>query len=134
MNTASQATGLPVGCATCLIVDDSRVVRRIARRILEDCGFGVIEAEDGSLALAQCRRAMPHAILLDWNMPVMNGIEFLRALRAEFGPEEPIVIFCTTENEVGFIEQAIEAGAQEYIMKPFDEDILRGKLEQVGLL
>ncbi len=118
---------------SCLIVDDSRVVRRVTRRILEASGFAVAEAEDGSMALAQCRTAMPRVILLDWNMPVMNGIEFLRTLRAEFGPDDPAVIFCTTENEVGCIEQAIEAGAQEYIMKPFDAEILRGKLEQVGL-
>ena len=117
-----------------LIVDDSRVVRRIARRLLEASGFAVREAEHGGLALEACRAEMPGAVLLDWNMPVMNGIEFLRALRAEFGPDRPVVLFCTTENEIGFIEQAIEAGAQEYIMKPFDEDILRGKLGQVGLL
>ncbi len=122
------------GQRSVLIVDDSRVVRRIARRILEESGFAVREAEHGGLALEACRAEMPQAVLLDWNMPVMNGIEFLRALRHEFGPEHPIVVFCTTENEIGFVEQAIEAGAQEYIMKPFDEAILRGKLEQVGLL
>jgi two-component system chemotaxis response regulator CheY len=77
---------------------------------------------------------LPDAILLDWNMPVMNGIEFLRALRSEFGPDNPPVLFCTTENDMRFVEEAIEAGAQEFIMKPFDEQILRGKLEQVGLL
>ncbi len=129
--SASLAPRPPNGC---LVVDDSRVVRRIARRILEECGFAVREAEDGKLALDACRSEMPAAILLDWNMPVMNGIEFLRALRAEYGPDHPIVLFCTTENDIGFIEAAIEAGAQEYIMKPFDEEILRGKLEQVGLL
>ena len=118
----------------CLVVDDSRVVRRVARRIQESTGFEVEEAEDGALALIACRRHMPRAILLDWNMPVMNGIEFLRALRSEFGPEKPVVLFCTTENDVSFIEQAIEAGAQEFIMKPFDEAIVRGKFEQVGLL
>ena len=74
---------------------------------------------------------MPRIILLDWNMPVMHGIEFLRALQAEFGPDDPAVIFCSTENEIGCIEQAIGAGAQEYIMKPFDEEILRAKLAQV---
>jgi two-component system chemotaxis response regulator CheY len=67
-------------------------------------------------------------------MPVMNGIDFLRALRREFGPDNPTVLFCTTENEMRFVEEAMEAGAQEFIMKPFDEAILRGKLEQVGLL
>ncbi len=119
---------------TCLVVDDSRVVRRVARRILEGTGFDVEEAEDGARALTACRAKMPDAILLDWNMPVMNGIDFLRALRTEFGPDNPTVLFCTTENEMRFIEEAIEAGAQEFIMKPFDEAILRGKLEQVGLL
>lgn len=118
----------------CLVVDDSRVVRKVVRRILEGHGFAVEEAADGSLALAACQQRLPDCVLLDWNMPVMNGIEFLRALRAEFGPGHPPVLFCTTENEMHFIEQAIEAGAQEFIMKPFDEDILIGKFAQVGLL
>ncbi len=119
---------------TCLVVDDSRVVRKVARRILEHNGFGVAEAEDGACALAACRASLPDAILLDWNMPVMNGIDFLRALRKEFGPDNPTVVFCTTENDMRFVEEAIEAGAQEFIMKPFDEAILLGKFEQVGLL
>jgi two-component system chemotaxis response regulator CheY len=116
------------------VVDDSRVVRLAARHMLEADGYAVREAADGAAALLACRTALPDAILLDWNMPVMNGIDFLRALRAEFGPDNPPVLFCTTESDMGFIEQAIEAGAQEFIMKPFDEHILRGKLEQVGLL
>lgn len=119
---------------TCLVVDDSRVVRKVARRILEGQGFAVQEAEDGQVALDTCRRKMPDSVLLDWNMPVMNGIEFLKALRKEFGPERPPVMFCTTENDISFIEQAIEHGAQEFIMKPFDEEILLGKFAQVGLL
>ncbi len=117
----------------CLVVDDSRVVRRLARRILESGGYGVCEAEDGARALAACRAGLPDCVLLDWNMPVMNGIEFLRALRAEFGPDEPVVVFCTTENDMAFIAEAIASGAQEYIMKPFDAAILLGKLAQVGL-
>ena len=120
--------------STVLVVDDSRTVRRVARRILEGCGFAVQEAEHGADALTACRAAMPDAILLDWNMPVMNGIDFLRALRVETPPDRPVVLFCTTESEIGFIEQAIEAGAQEYIIKPFDEAILRSKLGQAGLL
>ena len=118
----------------CLVVDDSRVVRKVARRILEGTGFGVEEAADGACALAACRARLPDAILLDWNMPVMSGIDFLRALRTEFGPDNPPVLFCTNENDMRFIEEAIEAGAQEFIMKPFDAEILRGKLEQIGLL
>ncbi len=119
---------------SCLVVDDSRVVRKVARRMLESQGFAVTEAADGQQALLACRQQMPDAVLLDWNMPVMNGIEFLRLLRQEFGPENPTVLFCTTENDMNFVEQAIEAGAQEFIMKPFDEEILFGKFSQVGLL
>jgi two-component system chemotaxis response regulator CheY len=119
---------------TCLVVDDSRVVRKVARRILEANGFDVTEAGDGQQALDACRKSMPDCVLLDWNMPVMDGISFLKALRGEFGPDNPPVVFCTTENDMNHIEQAITNGAQEYIMKPFDEDILTGKFAQVGLL
>lgn len=119
---------------TCLVVDDSRVVRKVARRILEANGFAVTEAGDGQQALTACRSTMPDCVLLDWNMPVMDGLSFLKALRREFGPENPPVVFCTTENDMSHIEAAIQGGAQEYIMKPFDEDILTGKFAQVGLL
>ena len=116
---------------TCLVVDDSRVVRKLARRILESGGYDVAEAEDGARALAACQADPPDCVLLDWNMPVMNGIEFLRALRAEFGPDDPVVVFCTHENDMSFIAEALETGAQEYIMKPFDAEILLGKMAQV---
>jgi two-component system, chemotaxis family, chemotaxis protein CheY len=119
---------------SCLVVDDSRVVRMVARRILEANGCTVEEAADGQQALNACRAGMPDFVLLDWNMPVMDGITFLRALRNEFGPDNPPVIFCTTENDMAHIEIAIESGAREYIMKPFDEEILLGKLGQAGLL
>jgi two-component system chemotaxis response regulator CheY len=117
-----------------LVVDDSRVIRNVARRILEALGFKIEEAADGQQALDACKRAMPDAILLDWNMPVMNGIEFLHALRAAPGGDAPIVLFCTTETELSKIQMAIEAGANEYIMKPFDSEIVESKLQQVGLL
>jgi two-component system, chemotaxis family, chemotaxis protein CheY len=119
---------------SCLVVDDSRVVRKVARRILEGHGFAVREAEDGQQALDACDMAMPDCVLLDWNMPVMTGIEFLKALRAKYGPDRPTVVFCTTETDMSYIEQAIEYGAQEFIMKPFDEEILIGKFTQAGLL
>jgi len=117
-----------------LVVDDSSVVRRIARQILEDLSFRVSEAENGEIALAACGRAMPDAILLDWNMPVADGPTFLARLRRLDGGGAPKVIFCTTENDIEHITRAIEGGADEYIMKPFDQDILRAKLEEVGLL
>ena len=118
---------------TCLVVDDSRVVRKVARRILEGHGFTVQEAEDGQVALDACRREMPDSVLLDWNMPVMNGIEFLRHLRSEPGGAKPTVVFCTVENDLEHIREALAAGANEYIMKPFDGDIIASKLVEVGL-
>jgi two-component system chemotaxis response regulator CheY len=118
----------------CLVVDDSRVIRKVARRILEDLQFEIDEAADGLEALNSCRRRMPDAILLDWNMPVMTGIEFLRQLRRENGGERPIVVFCTTENDADHIGEALDAGADEYIMKPFDGDIIQSKFNQAGLI
>ena len=118
---------------TCLVVDDSRVIRKVARRILEDMGFEIAEAADGAEALAWCRTSMPEAILLDWNMPGMNGIEFLKVLRAEPGGRAPVVVMCTVENERDRMVEALDAGADEYIMKPFDGDIIEGKFALAGL-
>jgi two-component system, chemotaxis family, chemotaxis protein CheY len=119
---------------SCLIVDDSRVVRKVARRILEDLHFNIEEAADGKLALDACLKKMPDVVLLDWNMPVMNGIDFLRQLRRAPGGDNPVGGVCTTENDIQHIQEAIGAGANEYIMKPFDSDILQAKFAQVGLL
>lgn len=119
---------------SCLVVDDSKVVRMVARKILEELEFSVSEAADGQLALDACIESMPDVILLDWNMPVMNGIEFLRALRASEGGDAPKVVFCTTENDLSHIQEAISAGANEYIMKPFDSDIIQSKFAQIGIL
>jgi two-component system chemotaxis response regulator CheY len=118
----------------CLVVDDSRVIRKVACRILEDLAFETGEAEDGLSALNACRAKMPELILLDWNMPNMNGIEFLKTLRRERGGDRPIVVFCTTENDVAHITEALGAGANEYIMKPFDREIIEAKLAEVGLM
>ncbi len=117
-----------------LIVDDSKVIRKVAQRILQSLGFLTREAENGLEALNACRAMMPDAILLDWNMPVMDGITFLEALRASENGLKPKVVFCTTENEVPQIARALQSGADEYIMKPFDKDILTSKFEEVGLL
>ena len=119
---------------SCLVVDDSKVVRMVAKKILEELSFEIIEAAEGRQALTACQARMPDVILLDWNMPVMNGLEFLRALRATEGGGAPLVVFCTTENDVSHIQEAIGAGANEYIMKPFDSDIIRSKFAQIGLL
>jgi two-component system chemotaxis response regulator CheY len=119
---------------TCLVVDDSSVIRKVARRILEGMDFAITEAEDGQEALDACQRELPDAVLLDWNMPRMDGYEFLRTLRRMPGGDRPKVVFCTTENEVAQIARALHAGADEYIMKPFDKDIVAAKFQEVGLV
>jgi two-component system chemotaxis response regulator CheY len=118
---------------TCLVVDDSKVIRKVARHILETLDFDVSEAEDGQIALDHCRQGVPDVVLLDWNMPVMSGIEFLRALGQEGLVRRPKVIFCTTENGIAHIRAAIDAGADEYVMKPFDRETLESKFQLVGV-
>jgi len=119
---------------TCLIVDDSRVIRKVARQIFEAIGYACEEAENGQIALDACKAKLPDFVLLDWNMPVMNGLDFLRHMRGLPNGDKPSVVFCTTENDLSHIQEALGAGANEYIMKPFDADIIRGKLEQLGLI
>ncbi len=119
---------------TCLIVDDSKMIRRVATRILRDMKIEPSEAGDGREAMDMCRTAMPDAILLDWNMPVMDGLSFLKALRKEPGGKSPIVVFCTAERDVIKIAQALDAGADEYVMKPFDSDIIESKFSEAGLV
>lgn len=118
----------------CLIVDDSRVVRKVAGRILKDLKFEVSEAGDGAEALEYCRNEMPDAILLDWNMPVMNGLDFLRALRREPTGNKPVVLFCSTENDAEHIGEAVRSGANEFIMKPFDANVIQSKFAEVGFV
>jgi two-component system chemotaxis response regulator CheY len=119
---------------SCLIVDESKVIRLVTRKILEDLEFETEEATDGQSAVEACRRKMPSAILVEWNLPVLSGIDFLRALRSLPGGEAPRVLFCTVENDLQHIQEALKAGADEYVMKPFDSEIIRAKFAQVGLL
>jgi two-component system chemotaxis response regulator CheY len=110
-------------------------VRKVARRIMEDLEFAVSEAENGVEALGVCRQTMPDLILLDWSMPVMDGVEFLATLRkSEAGGDKPKVVFCTTENDVAQIAKAMRAGADDYLMKPFDRDHVEAKLQEVGAI
>ena len=118
----------------CLVVDDSRVIRRVASKIVQDLGLDVDEAENGSKALNAMAIRMPDLVLTDGDMPVMDGITFTRELRRLPGGDKVVVVFCTTENDVPQILAALEAGADEYIMKPFDGEIVRSKLLLLGLL
>jgi two-component system chemotaxis response regulator CheY len=119
---------------TCMIIDDSRVIRIAIRRAVEQLGFQVAEAEDGKVGLDKCLQSMPDVVIVDWNMPVMNGIEFVRELRKSANGTTPKVVMCTTENDHERIVEALTAGADEYIMKPFDAPILADKLAQIGVV
>ncbi len=132
MPSAAVAAPLAPRPKTCLIVDDSRVVRKVSRRIVEDLGYAVVEAENGEEALSRCKQAMPDLILLDWDMPVMTGLEFIQALRALPGNASPKVVFCTARRETSDIYKGIDAGADEYVSKPFDEASLTAKLQRIG--
>lgn len=117
----------------CLVVDDSEVIRKVARRILESMHFTIIEAENGQEAFERCQADPPDAVLLDWHMPVMNGLEFLGALRLAKLPHKPYVIYCTSENDPNDITKALAAGASEYLLKPFDRDDLQAKFADIGM-
>lgn len=118
----------------CLVADDSAAIRKVMRSILEELRFDVSEAENGLEALDVCRKRMPDVVLLDWNMPVMDGLEFLVALRAQAGGQGPKVIFCSTARDAEQIVRAMTAGASEYLVKPFDRPLLESKFEEVGVL
>ncbi|WP_366519506.1 response regulator [uncultured Erythrobacter sp.] len=118
----------------CLIVDDSRVIRKVSSKIVSSLGYVPIEAQDGIEALARCKKAMPALILTDWDMPEMDGLEFVRHLRAIPTPKAPTVVFCTSKNKPADVQAGIQAGADDYIVKPFDEAGLRAKLERLGLV
>jgi two-component system chemotaxis response regulator CheY len=122
-----------VSNSVCLVVDDSRVIRQVAANLLKGFGFQVAEAENGRAAVEFCRKSVPEFILLDWNMPEMDGITCLRAIRTMELQPRPSVVMCTTENGLMKIREALEAGADEFIMKPYDREVLLDKLVQVGL-
>jgi two-component system, chemotaxis family, chemotaxis protein CheY len=117
----------------CLVVDDSRVIRTIARRILEELSYTVEEAEDGMTGLRAVRDKMPDLIFLDWNLPSMKGVDFVKSVRGQQQGSLPIILFCATESDPADIANAIAAGANDYVMKPFDGGVLRAKLADIGV-
>jgi two-component system chemotaxis response regulator CheY len=112
----------------CLIVEDSEMVRRLVRAMVARLGFEVTEARNGQEALDMCRVRLPDLILVDWDMPVMDGMEFIARLRALPEGNGPKVLMCTVENNIEQIRHALSAGADEYIMKPFNKEVLANKL------
>jgi two-component system chemotaxis response regulator CheY len=117
----------------CLVVDDSRVIRAVARRIMEELSYSVQEAEDGMTGLRACREKMPDLIFLDWNLPSMKGVEFVKSVRGQQQGGHPVILFCTTESNPAEIAGAMAAGANEYVMKPFDSSAVRAKLADIGV-
>src|SRR4051812_46276757 len=114
----------------CLIVDDSRVIRTVARRLFEEFHFTTREAGDGLSALRACREKMPDLILLGWSMPGMTGVEFVRSLRAQPQGGGPTILASLTEVDANAIAHAVAAGINDYLMKPFDREILSAKLDE----
>lgn len=117
-----------------LVVDDSKAIRSILGNYLEEAGFEVAYAGDGREALDQLSRGLElDLMLVDWNMPVMNGLELLRAVRANVLLSRVKIMMVTTETALASISQALDAGANEYVMKPFNRDVLKEKLALLGL-
>jgi two-component system chemotaxis response regulator CheY len=117
-----------------LVVDDARTVRVILRRILEEMGFETIEADNGRDALTWLAEGLPTDVaLVDWDMPEMNGIAFVHAVRANPAYRHLRIVMVTKETRLHNVKEALEAGADEYIMKPFTKDVVREKLELLGL-
>ncbi|MBQ8465902.1 MAG: response regulator [Alphaproteobacteria bacterium] len=120
--------------ATCLIADDSKVIRLLLSKIMSNLGFSVIEAEDGEDVIELTQTQEPDVIIMDWSLPVLDGIDALYKLRASNLPKAPKIIFCSSSSDLDRINQAIKGGADDYIIKPFDEDIVASKLTILGLL
>ena len=118
-----------------LIVDDSKTIRMILGKTLRELGYEVCEAANGieALKVMEAEKAAINLVLADWNMPEMNGLELLKQLRQDPDLASLKVIMVTTETEIDHMVSALEAGANEYVMKPFTKDILREKLELVGI-
>jgi two-component system chemotaxis response regulator CheY len=117
---------------SCLVVDDSRVIRKVACRILEEFSFAADEAEDQQAALDLCRAHMPDVIFFDGDLPAGNGLDFVRALRRERGGDKPVIVYCVTEADQTLVGHALGAGANEYMLKPYDRVAIREKLTEVG--
>jgi two-component system, chemotaxis family, chemotaxis protein CheY len=113
---------------SCLVVDDSDVIRKVARRILEGLEFTVTEAANGLDGLEFCKKNMPDLVLVDWHMPGMSGIEFTAILRNTDRGTAPAIIYCTTENDPADIARALAAGANDYLMKPYDKTSIAAKV------
>ncbi len=119
---------------SCIVADDSKIMRMLLSKIMENFGYVVMEAEDGEDLLEQCGAAMPDLIISDWNLPLIDGIDVLLKIRSDKKAPQPIFMFCSYIKDTAVIAQALEGGADDFIMRPFDEDIIASKLKIVKVL
>lgn len=119
---------------SCIVADDSKIMRMLLSKILENFGYTVLEAEDGEDLLEQCAKEMPNLIICDWQMPLIDGVDVLLKIRSDKKVKQPIFMFCSYIKDADIISQAINAGADDFIMRPFDEDIIASKLKIIKVL
>lgn len=120
--------------AKCIIADDSKIIRMLLTKIMENFGFQVWEAEDGEEIIELCAAENPDLIVCDWSLPIMDGIDVLYKIRADNRIRQPKFIFCAVAGDVTNIQLALDGGADDFIMRPFDEEIIGSKLVMLGLL
>ena len=118
----------------CIVADDSKIMRMLLTKIMENFGCHVDEAETGEDLIEQCALNMPDLIISDWNLPLIDGIDVLTKIRTDTKSKQPIFVFCSFIRKEEIIEQALKAGADDYIMRPFDEDIIASKLKIIKVL
>ncbi len=119
---------------SCLIADDSKIMRMLLAKIMENFGYTVIEAEDGEDLMQQCEKDMPDLIISDWNLPLVDGIDVLYKIRTDKKNKQPVFFFCSYLKNTEVITQAMDGGADDFIMRPFDEDIIASKLKIIKIL
>ena len=117
---------------SCLVIEDASITREILRILLTKLGFVVSDVPDAMVGLDFCAKVMPELVLVDWNLPEIDGIEFVGRMRKLPGGDSPKVVMCTIENDLTHIQRALANGVDEYLMKPFNLDVLARKLDSLG--
>lgn len=118
----------------CLIVDDSKIIRVVVRKIMQDFGFDVDEAENGAKAATKCAEVAPDVVLLDWSLPGDDGISVLRQIKSRPEADQTVILFCTTKSDQAHVQEALDAGAFDYVIKPFDAETIHQKLSSASLI
>ena len=119
---------------SCIVADDSKIMRMLISKIMENFGYSVDEAENGEDVLEQCAKNMPDLVICDWELPLIDGIDVLLKIRTDKKVKQPVFIFCSYKKDTQIIEQAHNAGADDFIMRPFDDDIIASKLRIIKIL